>query len=331
MMKPRLAILLGATLALSSSACEKAAPSSNGSGAMTTAENELLAHLPRGANVVFGGNLFNMQKRLAESALGRLSAQTTPPALTAWNSCLAAKDMTLAGTGTLTSGEIALRFFLRGPTLPEMEACAKSAGMPATADPDGKFLRVEMTNQGLTSNSPYLAVDGGVYGVVSMSGLDALARGEKPVMKEVSRAELEAEVAGLAQGNAATDPTIVALLPKVDRRKMIWFAGSAEGTQLADKIVRGYGSFSLDRGLEVDVTVKPAKADDEAQVLSQWREVRSKLDQMPANMGALKDAIRSIKVTQVADGVRVVVALTDEQIDAIAGLLGPMMMQRLGQ
>lgn len=322
MMKP---LVLCAALVSSVAACEKAAPSSHSSGAMTTAENDLLKHLPAGANVVFGGNLFNMQKRLAESAIGRLAAQTTPPELTAWNVCLAGKNMTMAGTASVTGGEIALRFFLRGPTLTEMESCAKSAGLPVTADPDGKFMLVEMTNQGMTSKNPYLAVDGGVYGVVSMSGLDALATGAKPVMNEVTRAELEAEVAGLAKGTAATDPTIVALLPKVDRRKMIWFAGSAEGTAVADKVVLGYGSFSIENGMSIDVTVKPANAADAARVLSQFSEMRSKLDQVPASMSALKDAARAVKLTKVADGVRLQVSLSDAQIDAIMKAVGPMM------
>jgi len=311
--------------ALALTACEKASPSNNGSGALTAKEGELLAHLPPGGNIVFGGSLYNMQQRMQESALGRAQAKLADPALTAWNTCLAGKNMEMVGTATFADGELGIRVYIRGVTLPEMQTCAQTANLPLTSDPDGKFITVETTQQGTTAKTPYLAVAGGVYGLVSMGGLGELALGGKPTLKEVSRAELEAEVASLSKGTAATDPTITALLTKVDRRKMMWFAGSAAGTPLADKVVQGYGSFSIDNGIAVDVTVQPADPADGDRALSQFSKMKSQLGQMPANMGALKDAIRAIKLSRVGPAIRMQLSLTDQQIDEIMKVAGPMM------
>lgn len=318
-------LLLLAALALTVSGCEKATPTGHRSGALTAAEGDLFAHLPAGANIIFGGSMFDMQKRLAESAIGRLSAQMTPPELTAWNACLAGTNMTMAGTVTVSATELAIRFFLKGPSMATVEGCARKAGLPVTADPDGKFVVIEITTQGVTSKSPYLAVANGVYGVTSMSGLAAMALGGKPIMKELTRADLEREVASLGQGSAATDPKLVALLAKVDRRKMIWFAGSAEGTPLADKVTLAYGSFSLDGGLAVDLTVKPTSAADTDRALAGFGQMKSQLGSMPASMAAVKDAIRAVKFAKVADGVRLQVTITDAQLDAIMKAVGPMM------
>jgi hypothetical protein len=320
--------LLVAALVCSVTACEKAAPSSHGSGAMTKRESDLLAHLPSGANIVFGGSLYGMQKRMQESAIGKLSAQMNPPEMTKWNDCLAAKNIDMAGTLTVNGGELSVRVFMKGVNVVDLDTCAKQAGLPSALDADGKVVTIDGKSQGLDVRMPYLAVDGGVYGVVSVGDLGAAALGGKPSVRTLSRADLEREAAALPTDNAAGDARLAKLLPKIDRRKMIWFAGTAEGTPIADKVVLGYGSFSIEHGMQIDVTIQPASAADADRALSGFHEMKSHLDQIPPGMAALKDAVRAIKVDKVADGVRVQLALSDDQIEAVMQAVAPMMPAR---
>lgn len=310
-------------------ACEKAkAPENHGSGAMTRTESDLLTHLPSGAHVVFGGSFYNLQKRLRESALGRASAAVTPPALMAYNDCMAGKNLDMAGTATFEGDELSVRVYMRGITVADLDTCAKSAGLPAQLDPDGQMVVIETAMQDVTTRMPYLAYDHGVYGVVAMGDLGALAGGAKPSVRTPARADLEREVAGLAQHNAAGDARIAKLLPKIDRRKMMWFAGSAEGTPLDDKLELGYGSFDVASGISIDVTVVLADPADGDHALQQFRDMRSKLSMIPANMSAIKDVVRAIRLEHADGGLRFQVSLTDAQVDAVMEQIGPMLPKR---
>lgn len=317
-------LVLAVALAASLTACEKAKSSApKASGALSPTESDLLARLPAGANVVFGGNVFDVQRRLAGSALGRMQAETNPPELTAWNECLGKKPVTMVGTGAFRDDGITMHLYFRGLSLDEMATCGRTAGLPVAVDADGKFITVDMPGRGVTAKMPYLAASDGVYGVVRMAGLAGLASGAAPTIAETTRADLEAHVASLAKGTAASDPALTALLAKIDRTQMIWFAGSAAGTPLADKLVLAYGSLSFGDGVSADVTVQPANPRDADRAIAEFGKARSQLNSVPAGMGAIKEAISAIRISKVADGVRISFKITDRQIQAILDIAGP--------
>ncbi|MBK9033573.1 MAG: hypothetical protein IPL61_20305 [Myxococcales bacterium] len=321
-------IALGLTViaAMGLAACEKDSgkmPAAKGSGKLTADEAELLARLPAGGNVVFGGNYFGLQQWLANSPMARMSAEMDP-VMGAWNACLTRVDFAMAGAGGFDDGVLRMAMFMKGLPMAKVRQCATDSGLPVQDDPDGKFLSVELeTRDGMPLAMPYLEVDGGLYTVVSMK--IETAGGIKPVALRIDRATLERDQAGLANATLATDPRMGAWLAKVDRTRTFFFAGSGAGSPIADKVGLVYGGISIKDGLAIDVTAELLEPGAASEVVRQWQRARSELDRIPASMQVLKDIIRAVKLGRTGDGVRVVARVTDAQLEELVKALGPMM------
>src|SRR5207237_662580 len=106
-----------------------------------------------------------------------------------------------------------------------------------------------------------------------------------------TRADLEADVASLAHGNAADDTHLLDLAAKVDRRHAFWFAGALASTPLGDKVGDVYGSFDFDSGLQADAT---AKLSDDAladKITGGLEKARKMSDLLPGNLRGALDGI----------------------------------------
>lgn len=313
-----------ALAAVSASACEKDAnrmPAAKGSGTLTATEAELLARLPAGGNAVFGGNYFDLQQWMANSPLAKMSKQMDPVMAT-WNECLTRADFSMAGTGGFRDGELRMAMYMKGLAIEQVSKCAADSGIDAQRDGDGQFVSIRLaTREGVTVDMPYLAVPGGVYTVVILK-IDT-AGGMKPVSVGMARVDLEREQAELATSNLAGDARVTGWLAKLDRSRTFFFVGSGEGTPIADKVGMIYGGMSIDRGLDVDVTVElrgPGAVDE---ALRGWRSMRGELKRLPPSMRALGDAIRAVRMGKTPDGLRVVVRLSDAQLAQVAEAIAP--------
>lgn len=313
-------------VALAASGCEKdrGMPAAKGSGALSASEAELLAHLPAGGDIVFGGNYFGLQDWTANSPLGRMSKQIDPISAK-WNACLARSNFTMAGAGGFRDGALRMAMYMKGIDLAGFSECSSDAGLPVTSDPDGKFMTVTLENRGgLTLAMPYLAVPGGVYTVVSLR-LDPGTI--TPVAVDLGRADLEREQATLATANLANDPRMSAWLAKVDRSRTFFFVGSGEGTPWGDQVGLIYGGMDISDGIAFDVTVD-VRADGGAdQVVSGWKRARSELGRLPPSMQPLKDAMKSVRLGKTKDGLRVVARISNAQLEAVTAMIAPMLPQ----
>ncbi len=313
-------------VALAASGCEKEGrmPAAKGSGKLTASEAELLARLPAGGDVVFGGNYFGLQDWTANSPLGRMSKQMDPVSAK-WNACLARSNFTMAGSGGFRDGVLRMAMYMKGIDLGGFGKCASDAGLPVATDPDGKFLTVTLEDRaGLTLAMPYLAVPGGVYTLVSLRIEPGAI---EPVAVDLARADLERDQAALATANLANDPRMAGWLAKVDRSRTFFFVGSGEGTPWRDQVGLVYGGMDISDGLAFDVTVD-VRADGGAdRVVSGWKQARSELGRLPPSMQPLKDAMKAVRLGKTSDGLRVVARISNAQLEAITSMLSTMMPQ----
>lgn len=321
------AAALAACVVLGSAACEKSSPPPRAkpSGALTQAETGLLSRLPAGDKLVFGGNFYDAQRWMAESPLSQFAASSQTSTMKTWNTCLAEqKQMSMAMSIGHRRDALQMAVFMKGLSIEDLRRCGERAGMTLEVDPDGKFATIHTESQpGLIVKAPYLAVDGGVYARMSfdVAALGAGALDQTPI----GRADLEADQASLASGSMATDPTIQALLAKVDRSRAFYFAGSAAGTPLADKIGDVWGSFSIEHDLSFDGTFalkEPGAVDD---AVRGWGELNGKLGQLPAGMSSLKALVHGIRLRKSGDGLEVSARISNRTLSDAMKQLGPLM------
>ena len=321
-----IATSLGATLMSMSVNCkkeQKAAPRAVASGALTPAETELLKHLPAGSQMVFGGNMFKMQKWFTESPLAKLTQQMMDPKMNAYNACLIklSDNMQVVGSVRFSDGGMTTRAFMKGFTITALAKCATDAQLSTELSDDGKFVAITTEMMSIKSTSPYLAVEGGVYGGNSVAGFGG---------KEVTaapREALETEVAGLAKASVATDSKIAGLLNKLDRKATFWMVGNAANTPAAAKVGDFFVTFSMADGLAVDGTVALVDSSDSEKLMRGVGEMKSKLDSIPANMNSLKEVLRALTVEKNNDGIRFGLKASNSQLEAVVTQVGPMMKQ----
>jgi hypothetical protein len=207
--------------------------------------------------------------------------------------------------------------FRRGTTIATLAACADRIHVTATRDPDDRFVVVELPTPRGVLRAPFLALDGGVYSTMTRP------MGGRATGAELTRGELEAEVAALADHSAATDRDLVDAIAQLDRAQAVWFVGSAAGTRLDAHVGRVLGTLGVERGVTLDVTIYLRGAGDGAELLAKVAQARAKVDELPAAMAVAKDAVRAISVREVPGGVRVTMALSEAQVDQLVMLAGP--------
>jgi hypothetical protein len=308
------------------SGCKKetaSAPRAVASGALSPAETDLLKHLPAGSQALFGGNMFKMQKWLAESPLAKLSQQVQEPKMIAYNACIAAEsdNMQMVGSMTFGASGMVVRTYIKGFTIAHLTKCATDAKLSVEASDDGKFVAVTTETMHIKTTAPFLAVEGGVYGGNSLAKLGVSEVTAAP------RDVLEAEVAGLAQSTALNDAKLQAMIAKIDRRANFWVAGNAANTPAAAKVGDFFVTFRMTDGLSLDGTVQIKDPADSSKLLKGVGDMKSHIDDIPANMSAFKEVVRGITAENTNDGVRVTLTVTNPQLEAITTQLGPMMAQ----
>jgi hypothetical protein len=158
-----------------------------------------------------------------------------------------------------------------------------------------------------------------VYGAVSVT------LGGTAEVNTVTRAELEKDVASLTKSSAADNATLMGLLKNVDRKKQLWFAGSAKGTKAADKLGNVYGTMQVKAGFELDVSAQMVEAAEADKMVSSLVEAKTSMSKLPPNMSALQDVVKAVQLVRTKDGVRISVFLTEAQLNGALEQVAPMM------
>jgi hypothetical protein len=312
-------VVCGIAVAITAGACEKKdAPAA--SGALSSAESELLSRVPAGNHLVWGGSYAKLQDFMQRSALGRASREAAEEmggkGMAAWMQCISnMQSLRFAGGIRFGDAGTEMRMVTSGAGIDDFRGCATKAGLTAAVDPDGKFLRVELPGPSEPIAQGYLVV---ADRVLYMRG--AIHFGAGMTITSAPRAELEADIAGLREHSAATDPGTSALLAKVDRSKTAWFAGSA--TPVAKGLGEVYGSLDVDNGVAVDVVVQFTDQQLQTQIEDNLDQVKKHADQAPSK--AMKQLVDNLSARRVGDRTRFSLKATDEQLDALMQMSGGM-------
>lgn len=319
-----IAIVIAASIAACGGGTKDQGPAA--SGPLTAAERDLIAHVPAGASAVFGGDLLAAQRWLAGSAFARLAPGLGSPAAAAWNGCLAETPVASAGAATAQDGDVVVRVFFSGLTIDRIEQCARTARARCDVDPDRRFARVGIDTGGQALIAPFLAVDGGVYAQLSVP-LRALLGG-RLAAQPATRADLEADVATLAQASAATEARFTPVLERLDRGKTLWFAGDATGTDLGGDAGALHGTVDVRRGLALDVTATLRPDGTAARLHRRFTEARNQLDMVPVGFAAVKELVRSIKLSRDGESLHVVTDFRAQALDEVMEQVGDRFLRR---
>lgn len=316
-MRTLLVAALSCVLALT--ACEKSG--SKGSGPFGAEDAKLLADVPAGNTALFGGNYLRLQNFMQSALGGMLKNLATRggagPGFDSWMKCfLDFKNLRVVGGVAYQGDELDARIAMSGMSVQDIAGCAKRAGLPMKLDSDGKFISVELTMMGTTSSTNYLQLaDGAIY------TRQAMELGGLPVMKNASRADLEADVAAAKKASAASDKQLVAIAAKADHGKTVWFAGSGDRTELSAKVGEVYGAIDLGSGLAIDATVQVkdgALADKAEQSYKQMKEM---VGDAPAD---IRSVLEALHLDRQGDHLHVTVKLDDAQLKALGSFLESM-------
>jgi len=301
--------------------CEKSGSDAKASGSLSKDESSLLEHLPKGSVALFGGNYMKFQNYLANSPLAKAMAlmEKSMPGMGEWMNCWVEEipNLTMMGSVRLQAPTVMMQFVMKGVEISSLEKCTKKASFASTVDPDGKYLSYELPSINGPVKGGYLVLaDGTIYSRQSMT------MAGKPLAVPVSRAELEADIAALAAGNAQSDTLLVGAMAKVDRSKAMWFVASGANTPISDKVGLLRGTFDIAGGLTIDLTaeVKDSKIADKIE-----KTVGDAKDQADRLGGSIGEMIKAMKLTRSGDTLRFVLSIDDKQLSDLVKQLGPML------
>lgn len=311
------ALLVGLVLV---AGCEKAADKP--AGAAAGDETALLSYLPAGSVALFGGNYVKFQNYLASSPLQKVfdKMNTQSPGLSAWMKCWSDEmpRLVMVGSLRLTGGQIEMRYVMKGIDLPALERCSAKAKFPTAMDADQKYMSYEMVSVGQTVKGGYLVVaDGTVYTRQQM-----MAVGSKPTVTPATRADLEADLAGLAGKTAVQDKQLVAAMEDLDRTTAMWFVGSGANTPLSDKVGLVKGTFDIANGIAIDVRAEVkdvALADQAEQGIASAKQRSSALGE------PMKTVIEGVKLERKGPWLRVTLAIDNPTLTALIDQVAPML------
>jgi hypothetical protein len=318
-MKTLFSTVMACVIALA--ACGKGG--AKGSGAISQDELALFRELPGNNAALFGGNYIKMQNFMSSTLGKALTAQMKDDKAEAWMNCFTSfKSMRVVGGITSAGKDITMRIVFTGLKPADIAECAKKGQFQNTLDADGKFVSVDVATGAMSVNQGYLQLPSGqVYSrtTISLGGIPSFASG--------SRADLEADVQASTKSTAADDTKVVALLAKVDRSRTFWFAGTAAGTPLGEKIGEIYGSVDLDGGLALDVTVQVNDAKMVDKIEEGVSEAKKMSDKMP---GDLKSVIEGLDFSRDGDHVRFADKISESQLTSLMslGAMGGMGMRK---
>jgi hypothetical protein len=302
--------------------CEKAgAPKP--AGTLQGDEAAMLAQLPKDTLVVFGGNYHKVQQFMANSAMAKFMSamDSMAPGMKKWAECFTErKNLTMLGGVSLAPDtQIHLRFVMRGFDLDAVAKCAQTAGLPVTTDPDKKYIAIEMQAAQFGSfKTGYLVLpDGSLYARQTMG--PEIAQGK---LVAVDRAALEADIAALAAGTAASNAALHAIIAKSDRSKTMWFAGSVAGTPIGDKVGEITGTIDIESGIAFDATVQIKDAVLADKLMTGLQQAKQAGPQLGPEIKAFLD---SLQLTKTGDRLRFVMKVTSAQIEAMLKAAAPFM------
>jgi hypothetical protein len=168
---------------------------------------------------------------------------------------------------------------------------------------------------GATYAQGYLQLaDGAIY------NRQNLAMGLMPSVESASRSELEADAAKAKTSNAAGDKQLVALAAKANRSQTFWFAGSGKGTPVADKVGDVYGSFDIDSGLAVDVTISFTDGKLAGQLEDGLAQAKKMSKELPPD---LRGIIDQVSLHRDGSSVHIAAKVNDSQLSALTKM-GPL-------
>jgi hypothetical protein len=315
-MRATLVLVLAGSIA--GAGCEKAGPSA--SGKLSDDEASLMSRLPNNVGLAFGGNLPRLQKHLADSPLMKFArlGNEMVSGTNAWQDCLAEKKFKqMMGTVDARDG-FELKFIMTGLEMDDLEGCAKHAKMTYKLDADHKFIAIDLEGPGFSTKLPYLVLsDGAIYGKYSVN----IALGGAD-FKETSRRQMEDEIAATKNDNATENDKLLATMEKADRKMGMWFAGSAEGTMIGDKVHEVFGSLDLEGGLDVDATVEMADKKLAGQILDSIDQARDSARLLGPE---LKKVLDALTVKKDGDRIRFTLKVSNRQLSELFDKFGSMM------
>lgn len=309
--------------------CTSEARAVPGSGAWTPSERELFQHLPRDADVVMAGNMYEWSVWLIKSPLGRRRSVAMQPTTAAFAACMARVTRTSRFASTLhqpdgTKGLVA-RTFVAGLGLDTATTCAKEANIPHTIDPDRRFATFEVWGAH-AALVPYLVVADGLYvgtaptlgGYIELQVLDA------------SRGELEAEIASISRDGGTDVAAISASTTRIDRTAPFWAAGAVaplrrEDATTPDDHITTFAVHAT-RSPEFAVYAVYEFRDREfaARTLANFERTK---DQIKASLPRARGPLNAIRLTSIGDAVAIDVRPKNAvQRDAVSGWLGPLLL-----
>jgi len=267
--------------------------------------------------VYFDGDYSKLQDFM-KTGLGRLASTVTDkmsPGMTGLETCLN-KARTKSAMAINANGVMDMRIVVDGLAIADVAKCGQEAQLKTAVDPDNRYVSIEVpVATGAFEFSYYAIAEHTLYCHETMTP-------HEKTMHACTRSECEADVAKVAQDNAAGDPEFGALAAKADRSKTAWFVGTGAGTPLAGVIAELYGSLDLTSGMAVDVTVgmkRPADAEKLEQGVAQLRKMS---DQMPESFKAV---VAALKFDRTGDRVHAALALSDAQVKSLTDQLGSML------
>lgn len=298
---------LGIALALISSiaSCEKAGPKP--SGDLSSSESDLLAYMPRDSDFAFGGNFMKLQDLFKKGPLAKFMSQadSIAPGMSKWTECFTSQEqLVMVGAVDAKHGMPQMRFIMKGLDIGDLEKCASSAGFVSKVDSDHKYISITMKGL-ITQTTGYLLVsDGLTYGKQTVAG--GLSGGS------LDRKDLEADIAAASKDNLLANKSLIALVEKTDRSRSMWFAGSAEGTDFADKLGSVYGAADIDDGFAIDI-VAELKSESLA------KEIVEGVDQAKSAAGMfapeMKDILDELKLDRTGSRIRARIKLSNKQLE----------------
>ncbi len=326
-MSSRIASWVGASIVACAliAGCEKAdGPARKTSGALTAEEKEMLQSLPGGNTALVGGNYMRFQNYLQSSPFRDFFAamDVGDPGLSAWMTCWAEfKNVRMLGAVSLEGMTMTMRFVMKGLTVKQIEQCATQAKYRVEVDADKRYIGVQHSFQGAPITMGYLVLPNGAFYVVQRAafGINQVVGSARP--------ELEADQASASTSNALADEHLVSMIDDLDRTRSMWFAGSAAGTAIADKLGDVFGTMDIAPGLRFDVTAKFQDPTIATQIADAVPMAKAQAKRADPDLATL---LETLKVTRSGSEVRLTMALTDAQLQKLVDKVAPMMRAAAG-
>jgi hypothetical protein len=327
-------------LVVMASGCEKDGPAgTRSSGAPSAAETELLAHIPAGANIVFGGNYQKLMEYWEKSPLKKLSETMVAATgggdqsdklreyMTCWVQQKNATEM--LGSMDLASSGMVMTMIFRGLDDKTLTTCADKGGYAYTRSEDGKYIELQgvPTAAGQTTSVGYYFVDP-TTAFFAMEVPMGISDADQIPMP--TRADLEARLARAKASPATGDSAVMKLVGMADRSKPFWFAGSAAGTPLAGQVESGHGWIDADKdSMTIGFSMELGKAEMATQAVEQFNQIKGSLGMLPPDLKAVAESfLKSAKLEAsgktLTGRFRITNDLLNKAIPAVQGMMGGM-------